>query len=154
MDWDSSTPLFSISTHAWQTQPKTSAAPPQTQKSPPGAGSGKKGSAAVPGRSTNSVMCSNKGSNPFDCCGLLGLPEIVWRVCGVCVPMETPWWKVPGLCWAGVCECSSEYSSLSSCCAAAAFGEREIEPEEFRRYLCYFWKRKGIRIWNESWRQD
>lgn len=65
----------------------------------------KKGSAAVPGRSTTSDICSNKGPNSFDCCGLLGLPEIVWWVCVVCVPMGTPWCKVPGLCWAGVCEC-------------------------------------------------
>lgn len=43
-----------------------------------------KGSAAEPGRSTISDIYSNKGSNSFDCCGLLGLPEIVWWVC-VCV---------------------------------------------------------------------
>lgn len=156
---DSSTPLLSIAAHAWQTQPKTSAAPPRPQNPPklprpPRSWLWKKGSAAAPGRSTTSDTCSNKGSHSFDCCSLLGAS---WNCVGcVCV-----------------CVCAHENTMVKG--NRLVLGRRVLiksvlpwgaavllQPLQSRRLSLrnlgdisiHFWKRKGIRIWNESWRQD
>lgn len=113
-----------------------------------------KGSAAAPGRSTISDICSNKGSNSFDCCGLLGLPEIVWwvRVCVCVCPQKHDAERLTALGWAG--GCLSEYSSLRAAVLLQPVESKRLGLRNLRDTSIHFWQRKGIRIWNESWRQD
>lgn len=54
---------------------------PQTPPDPHRSCSRKKGAAAAPGKPMHSDVCSIKGPNSFDFCGLLWLPDIVGWVC-------------------------------------------------------------------------
>lgn len=55
----------------------------------------------------------------------------------VCVcPQKHDAERLTALGWAG--GCLSENSSLRGCCTAAACGEQETGPEEFKRYLYSF----------------